>query len=174
MPPSPQQGVSTEVSLPHLYWHLLMWQNHLDQAAADHEKAGKNGTWLRTHLETELGFNDVEFASVRRSAQYLQGKLAAIDAQAHAIMRQRQSLLFKSESDLPPDPRLKDLTRQREDTINNEIVQMNTALGPVDSKRLKDFVEQVFVKNVRVVTIQPQLLKSGNFDFRTAHQEVQP
>jgi primosomal protein N'' len=73
--PKPQIAKAYKpVSLEHQYWHLLRWQNHLDKAAAEHEKQGKDGSWLRDHIQKELGFTDAEFAPVRDSAQRLEPK----------------------------------------------------------------------------------------------------
>src|SRR6266478_3630227 len=41
--------------LSHLYWHFLLYQNHLDRAAADHEQQGKDGRWLSNHFQKQLG-----------------------------------------------------------------------------------------------------------------------
>lgn len=45
-----QQSISIE----HRYLHLLRWQNHLDKVAAEDEKQGKDGAWLRAALQREL------------------------------------------------------------------------------------------------------------------------
>lgn len=155
--PSPQRA-STGVSVAHLYWHLLMWQNHLDQAAANHERAGRDGTWLRTYLQTRLGFNDDQFRPVRLAAQHLQATIAGLNAQAQTIVKQQGVLRDErllSASDSHSDlPELTELTQLREAAINRQIAQMNAALGPVNSERLRIFVVRVFARNVRHVTIQ--------------------
>lgn len=173
-----QQNVSTSVSLTHLYWHMLMWQNHLDQTAADHERSGRDGTWLRTYLQRRLGFNDAEFKPVRQSAQHLQVTIAGLDAQAKAVVKQQRILYGEgllSASDPPSDlPELRELSQQREVAINRQITQMNAALGPVNSERLKFFVERVFARNVRVFTPQTQLNMPKDMGLGAAHQGVQP
>src|SRR5215470_928225 len=47
--------------LSHLYMHFLLYQNHLDRAAATREAKGEDGSQLRDHLQKRLGFNAAEF-----------------------------------------------------------------------------------------------------------------
>ena len=77
---SQSQNVPKQAPLPHLYWHLLMWQNHLDKSAAEHEQQGENGSWLRGHLQKQLGFTESEFAPIRESAQRLASTLADLES----------------------------------------------------------------------------------------------
>src|SRR6266568_3014588 len=58
-------GNPEPVSIPHLYWHLLMYQNHLDTAAAEREKQSENGEWLRNNIQQKLEFTDADFIPVR-------------------------------------------------------------------------------------------------------------
>ncbi len=141
-------------SLPHLYWHLLMWQNHLDHAAADHEKRGKDGAWLRNYIQKQLGFTDTEFAPVRQSSQHLAAVMVSLDAQAHSLIK--ADLALYADGKLAPDDRppnldkVKQLTRDRETLINSEIAHLNASLGAADAARLKAYITRDFSKNVTV------------------------
>ncbi len=61
-PPAPGTFQPKPIPLPHLYWHFLVYQNHLDTTAAAHESQGKDGQWLRAYLQKKLAFSDSEFA----------------------------------------------------------------------------------------------------------------
>src|ERR1700735_2396635 len=60
-PASQQYAQSRPVSLPHLYWHFLIYQHQLDQLAVEHEKQHKDGNWLRSYLQTKLSMTPEEF-----------------------------------------------------------------------------------------------------------------
>jgi hypothetical protein len=178
---TPQQNQAQApktVPLPHLYWHFLMWQNHLDSAAAEHEKAGRDGAWLRTYVEKRLGFSDAEFAPVRESAQRLQATIAGLDSQAMVIVQKDRAMYAKgllAASDSPPGlPRLRELTQERETAISDEIAQLNAALGPVNSARLRSFIEKSFSTNVKAVPIQPVLHPPSQPGSASLRNGVQP
>jgi hypothetical protein len=124
------------VSLAHLYWHFLVYQNHLDAMAADEEAHGKNGTWMRSHLQTRLGLSDAEFAHVRISSARLTAKVKDLDAQAAAI---RAGGLTSTSYD-----QLKALTDQREAAIHAEIVFLKQTLSPAQIAALESFLTQFF------------------------------
>jgi len=74
------------ISIQHQYLHLLRWQIHLDKTAAEHEKQGKSGAWLRNAIRNQLHFTDQQFAPITQSAQRLAASLNAIDAKAKPIL----------------------------------------------------------------------------------------
>lgn len=169
-------------SVPHLYWHFLMYQNHLDRAAAAHEKQGKNGNWLRNHFQQRLGFTDEQFAPVRTSAQRLAPELAAIKAKAVAIAKQdrvwikanmagnRPRLVVGDptarvealkNAPLPPGhAQLKQLQQQFEDTIQQEVDSLKTALGPQNAAKLDNLIQNDWSRQVTLIRVQPGTLPS--------------
>lgn len=169
------------VPLPHLYWHLLEWQNHLDSTAAAHEKNGQDGTWLRTYLQNKLRFTDSEFAPVRASAQHLKAALASLDAQAQPLIKAdralyAQGVLAKGDP-LPDLAQYKALDQQRETAITDEVAQLNAALGPTNSARLQTFIQKSFSTNVKTITITSQVLhkpSQSTLGPASAHTGVQP
>jgi hypothetical protein len=166
-------------SVPHLYWHFLMYQNHLDRAAAAHEKQGKNGKWLRNHFQQRLGFTDEQFAPVRTTAQRLAPELAAIKAQAVAIAKQdrvwikanmagNRPRLVAGDSaarvealkNAPGHAQLKQLQQQFEDTIQHEVDSLKTALGPHSAAKLDNLVQNDWSRQVTLIRVQPGTLPS--------------
>ena len=113
------------MSLPHLYWHFLTVQNHLDQEAAKRQQEGKNGAWLREYFQQQLRFSDGQIALVRSTAQRLQTELEALDAQAKAIIDREHAARAQQASvsgswGLVPDE-LKALDQKHEDLIQTEV-----------------------------------------------------
>ena len=152
------------VSTPHLYWHLLIYQQHLDSVAAEREKQGRDGSWLRNYLQKKLGFTDFEFAPVRESAQRLEKTIAEIDASAKSIAQADRALygngLLPSGVQPPGWAKLKELNQDRESAIANEIEILNEALGSKNAARFKAFVEGDFSSKVTPRELHPQL-RSG-------------
>jgi hypothetical protein len=152
-------GKKVRVPLPHLYWHFLMYQNHLDQVAAQRMASGKDGSWLSNHFEQKLGFTDAQFAVVRSTAQRLQVNLRAVDAQAKAI-------IAAGHQGAPPypgtshpwgpfPPELKALAEQHEGVIQTEVANLKAALGPGAAAQLETFLQNDFARNVTVQNVPP-------------------
>jgi hypothetical protein len=148
-----------QASLPHLYWHFLIFQSHLDGAAAQSEKEGKDGTWLRDHLQRQLNFSDAQFDCVRTSAQHLASQLSDLDAQVKAIIAADYARNPPSPANpkwsRPIAPEIKELTRQREALIQAEVSRLQTALGPQAAGQLDDYLHNTFARNVTVQKFPP-------------------
>jgi len=132
--PSPNQP--QPVSLPHLYWHFLVYQNVLDTTAANREARGRGGSWLRNDLQTKMGFSDAEFAPIRASSQRLSSELKVLDAQAATIRA--------SSASAAKNAQLKALIAQREAYINEEILTLKMALPPERIAAFEAFITQFF------------------------------
>ena len=137
------------------------YQQHLDSVAAEREKQGRDGSWLRNYLQKKLGFTDFEFAPVRESAQRLEKTIAEIDASAKSIAQADRALygngLLPSGVQPPGWAKLKELNQDRESAIANEIEILNEALGSKNAARFKAFVEGDFSSKVTPRELHPQL-----------------
>jgi hypothetical protein len=124
------------VPLAHLYWHFLVHQNQLDKKAAELEAQGKDGKWLRNHLQQNLGFSDAEFAQIRTSSVRLTAEVKNFDGQAAAIRAAGISPASREQ--------LKDLTAQREAAIKTEITYLKQTLPPDKVAAFEVFLTQFF------------------------------
>jgi hypothetical protein len=135
----------------HVYMHFLLYQNHLDKAAADREKVGKDGAWLRDHFQKKLGFTPEEFALIRASAHRMDSKLNANRSQAMIVIQNdRAARLTDSSSSqlrIVPSPELKSLAKQREEMIQREEADLDRKLGPDAAAKLQKFLKNDFVRN---------------------------
>jgi hypothetical protein len=126
-------------SLEHLYWHFLVFQNHLDTKAADLDTHGKDGSGLRNLLQKKTGLSDAEFAHIRTSSVRLTAKVKELDAQAVAIRASGHSSTSYNQ--------LHALTIQRETNINAEIAYLKQNLPPDRIKAFEAFLTQFFSPN---------------------------
>jgi hypothetical protein len=140
------------VSLPHLYWHFLIYQQHLEDAATAREKQGQNAAWLRNYVQAKLGFTDSEYAPIRVSASRLSAEISAMNGQAKTIISadraaKRQGLIAADAA--PPGlEKLKALTNQREAAIQTEIDSINKSLPISKQVALQSFLTDQFSQNV--------------------------
>jgi hypothetical protein len=155
----PQTGQNARAPLSHLYWHFLLYQAHLDKAAAAREQQGRDGSWLRNHYQQRLGFTDSEYALVRESAVQLESDLKRIDAEVQAVIeadRAQHSRVLGSPNDLPPVPqRLLELRDERERMIQRDVDSLKGVLGPKLAAKLDSFLESEFAPNVTVQHVGP-------------------
>jgi hypothetical protein len=124
------------LSVPHLYWHFLAYQNHLDTKAAAVAVDGKDGTGLRNLLQKKLGFSDADFAPIRTSSVRLTAEVHSLDAQAVAIRAAGPSATSLDQ--------LHALTGQRETEITVEISFLKQHLPPDKIKALEAFLTKFF------------------------------
>jgi hypothetical protein len=124
------------VSLSHLYWHFLVYQNHLDTKAADLGAHGKDGSGLRNLLQKKAGLSDTEYAPIRISSVRLTANVKDLDKQAVAIHTAGASSSSRDQ--------LKVLTVQREAAINSEISFLKQNLPPDKIKTFEAFLTQFF------------------------------
>jgi hypothetical protein len=163
------------VPLPHLYWHFLMYQNHLDQFADKLEKQGKDGEPFRQSIQNKVGFSDEEFVPVRESAQRLKMTLDDIYARIMAVVRQERErnsgAVYSDENPSPAIPAIKALSQERENAIAEEISRLNDQLGPENAERLKRFITEHFAANVAVKSLSPPATEDPQ---SRSSSEVQP
>lgn len=160
---APQNG-NTSIRTPHSlnpkpdavenrFWHLLSWQNHLDQAAAEHEKHGKDGRWLRDYVQNRLGVETDQFAPVHVSAQRLTEALQEIDKHVRTILYEERTagvqLYISTSTDSDNGSQLHQLTLDRQQAIHDEIARLRDEMGP-------DAFERLDVKLVKQTVQQPQ------------------
>jgi hypothetical protein len=160
------------VPVPHLYWHFLILQNHLDRVAAAHEQRGEDGSALRIYYQKRIGFTDSQFAKVREAALRLEPELKAIDAEVTAVIdadHARHPRMLASPKDLPPvPPELTELQRKREQTIEYEVGSLKLALGARQTAKLGTFLTQEFAHNVTARRVD---LPRPNVDLPRPHND---
>jgi len=177
-PPSTHSAESEKaVSLPHLYWHFLIYQHHLDQLAVEHEKQGLDGNWLRSYLQTKLSMTDEQFQPIRESADHLDSAITALNAKAKAVVVAVNATRSKDSASSSEARhylhKLKELTAQREAAINKEIDTLNSALSPEAAEKLQNYLKNTFSKNVSIVHLTPSQLENRPFG-PTTKSKVQP
>jgi hypothetical protein len=127
------------ISLAHLYWHFLVYQNYLDTKAAELGAQGKDTSLMHNHLQKQLGFSDADYVPLRTASVRLAAKVKALDAQTAAV---RAAGAYSSNQ-----AQLQDLAVQREADINSEIIYLKDSLSPDKIKAFEAFVTQMFSPN---------------------------
>jgi hypothetical protein len=140
------------VPLPHLYWHFLIYQQHLEDTANAREKQGLESEWLRNYVQAKLGFTDAEYAPIRASASRLNTEVLAMNGQAKTIIAAdraaRRKGLIPADEAPPGIAKLKTLTGQREAAIQSEIDSINKTLSVDKQAALQKFLTGQFSQNV--------------------------
>lgn len=153
----PQSASATNrrpVPLPMLYRHFLAYQSHLDEVGAQLDREGKDGSEFRDHYQQKLGFTNDDFAPVRSGALRLNATLKDEDAKIKAVIdaaRAQHPRKVASPFDLPPVPEeLKQLQKERDKIIQQEVDRLNAELGPERAAKLQTLIQNDFAPNVRV------------------------
>jgi hypothetical protein len=133
------------LSLPHLYWHFLIYVKVLDRKADELAAQGNNADWLRNDLQTRLQFSDADFAPIRASSRHLSLALTPINQQLQALRPASPSAYRTSQ--------MHALIAQRETYINNEMASLAQSLSPAKRRALEAFITQFFApKNLTLQT----------------------
>lgn len=131
------------VSMPHLYWHFLIYVNILDRKAAILAAQGGNGNRMRNDLQHRLRFSDADFAPIRSSSQRLASELAAINQKMKTLRPLSPSVSKASQ--------METLITQREAYINNEVDYLDQTLSPEKRAALESFMTQFFAPKPLVI-----------------------
>ncbi len=134
--PTKKSSQVRPLSLPHLYWHFLVYVNHLDTKSLEVDAKGKNGSLMRNYLQGKLGFSDADFAAIRASSIRLTAEVKDLDAKALAVQK-----AGASSSNLD---QLKALTLKREADINAEMSYLKQTLPPDKLTAFETFMTQFF------------------------------
>ena len=124
------------LSLPHLYWHFLVYVNFLDTKAAELQAQGKDGSRMRNDLQLRTQLSDEDFSAVRASSQRLSTEIKAFDAKATEAHAGGYSPATAG--------LLKNLVNQREVAINTEIANLTQTLSPQKKAALDQFLREFF------------------------------
>ena len=165
-------NTSSSVPLSHLYWHFLMYQNHLDQKAAEMEKDGKSGTAVRSLIQTKLSMSDTKFEPFHRASERLSASLANLNSRAQHL----RSLYIQSspplDGALSPEQQklhdqLKELNVEREELLTEQMNALDNELAVDDRAAFREFLAKQIAPAVTVVKPsrpagQPLPLTSGN------------
>jgi cysteinyl-tRNA synthetase len=137
-----------------LYRHFLAYQGHLDEVGASLDREGKDGSQFRDHYQQKLGFTNEAFAPVRSAALRLNSALNNEDAKIKAAIdafRAQHPRKLASPFDLPRVPEeLKQLQKEKDTIIQNEVDQLNGELGPERAAKLQALIQNDFAPNVHV------------------------
>jgi hypothetical protein len=147
-PPVTVNPKISQAPMSHLYRNFLLYQNHLDRAAADRESHGQDGSGLRNLLQVRLGFTSAEFSIVRAKGLRLESELKDVNTRMMTAANQYRAssarASLQTQVPLIAPAALNDLVKEREDLLQQEMEDLNRQLGPEASAKLQSVVEQIF------------------------------
>jgi hypothetical protein len=156
----------------------LLYQNHLDREAAAREQQGKSGNFLRTHFQKELGFTDAQFGIVRTAGLRLETDLSGINTKAKAVVeqdRQWRQLHGGKAAGIPPGhAQIQQLRKQHEAVIENELADLDKALGESTAGQLRQFIEVKWAPHVTVHHLHARPHDPKNNPVVPMHMEARP
>ena len=135
--------------LSHLYMHFLLQQHRLDKLAAEKNSQGKIGSTWSNYFQERLGFTNADMAAIRTTGLRLESELREIGIAAVTIAKQDRAARAQSPSTAPfvPDPRLHDLTVERQATMDREMGALDQQLGPAATAKLNDFLQNHYLES---------------------------
>jgi hypothetical protein len=133
------------------YQTFFAWTIHLDEAAAEHEQRGEDGSWLRNHLVESLGISQAEADLVRLAAHRNQTETKASNGRIFsAIMAHRA----KSPND-PLPPEIEDMLQQRAAATMRVVSELEEKLGPETSAKIESWRENHLGANRQTIVQRP-------------------
>ena len=138
-------GWSTPEPLPSQYESFFAWTLHLDDQADLHDKAGKDGSWLRHHLEESIGLTPAEVDLVREAAQRNQQETKTYNEKIYAAIKANWAK-YPSDSgkELPLPPECADLAKQRDEATLRVVSDLEEKLGPEATAKLETWRAKIW------------------------------
>jgi hypothetical protein len=174
-PAAPAQvpsSTSSSVPLSHLYWHFLMYQNHLDQEAAQMEKEGKSGAVVRSFIQTKLNMSDNRYEPIHRASDRLSAAMANLNSRAQHLRSLYIQTKPPQDGTLTPEQQnlhdqLKRLNVEREQLLAEQMNTLDNELAVDDRAAFREFLTKQIAPRVTVtkpasLANQPSPFTSGN------------
>jgi hypothetical protein len=155
-PAAPAPAVST----PTLYRFFFRHLGNLDTQANSMDAQGQNGSDLRNYYQTILVLSDQDAATLKQNAAACVTAVQQLDQQAQVIIQQMRAPFpggkIQAGQSLPaPDPRLKQLTAQRDAVTNSQIQTLQSGLTSGSFQKIDTYVRTQFAAQVSSVPIVP-------------------
>lgn len=152
-PAQPTQAQASPVPTPVLYRFFFRRLATLDATATNLDSQGKNGNDLRNYYQTLLGLTAAETALLKQNGATCVTAVQQLDQQAQAIIQEARAALpggaLTSASALPPpDPRLEQLTQQRDAVTNSQIQNLQATLAAATFSRIDNYVKTQLASQV--------------------------
>jgi hypothetical protein len=122
--------------LPSQWESFFAWTLHLDEQADLHDKAGKDGSWLRNHLEETIGLTPAEVDLVRDAAQRNQAETKAYNENIFAVIKANWAK-HPNVLGLPLPPECTELAKQRDEATMRVASDLEEHLGPEATAKLE-------------------------------------
>lgn len=132
----------------------------LDVAANNLDSQGKNGNELRNYYQAVLSLTAAEAALLKQNGATCLTAVQQLDQQAQAIIQKIRApfpggVLSSPGALPPPDPRLQQLTQQRDNVTNSQIQSMQAAFAAASFARIDSYIKTQFASQVSGVPIVP-------------------
>lgn len=119
---------------------------------------GKDGNELRNYYQTILNLAPAEAASIKQYAATCVMSIQQLDQQAQTIVQQIRAAyptgaILSSNTVPPADPRLVQLTGQRDAVTNTAIANLQAALSSTTFQKLDTYIRTQFARQVSSVPI---------------------
>jgi hypothetical protein len=129
-------GWSVPEPLPSQYESFFAWTLHLDEQADLHEQAGKDGSWLRHHLEESIGLTSDEVDLVREAARRNQQETKIYNEKIFAAI-QANKAKYPNVQELPLPPECTELAKQRDEATMHVVSDLEQQLGAEATAKLE-------------------------------------
>ena len=131
----------------------------LEDAAIEHDKAGRKGSEVRAYYQTAMKLTDAEAATVKRVAAQCQAGVHELDISARKVINAAWAPYPDHRVPVGEKPpavpeELRRLDRERIETIEAHIKELEIALGPVAYQKINNQVRNVFAKQMSVTSIR--------------------
>jgi hypothetical protein len=148
---------SQRVPMHHLYWHFLMYQNHLDVEASQMEKGGQSGKTVRSLIQAKMNMSDDRFAPIHQAAADLSASIGELNARAEKLRAKLIETNPSKEIPLTPEQEklrsaLQMLNDERETLLLREMNKLDNELSTEDRATFRQFMLHAIAPNVRTIT----------------------
>ena len=138
----------------------------------------KEAAYRRQHIQTNLRFNNMQMAAIRRAAQQMQADTADLWSKARPIIDQDHEWLKlngRFAGQPPGHSQVHALQQQNEAAFLQVIAKLNHKLGPAATARLQVHLKSEIAPNVTIQRFPSGLAGDPRIDakgLRTGHWEA--
>ena len=176
-PSSTAPAQPPKIPLSHLYLHFFLYEAHLEHLAEDHPIKNVNGAPIKEHLRKRIDLSPAEWQSIAASSLRMETSIRASQAQIHALASADIQACRASPATCPHVPpslaQVRELERQRDQAIDLEIKNMESALAGLTAK-LHTYLQGQLSSQIKIVSLTPDQIQAARQTGKGATNDLAP
>jgi hypothetical protein len=147
-----------------LFRSFFLYEAHLEHIADAHPEVPK-GKRANDQLRRNIGLTESEWQQISASSMRIEAASLASKDQARSLIANNATICQSNPQSClvsaPSLPKLRELRKQVDQTLDSESAALETSLDPNSAAKFKTYLHKVIASHIQVITIDPAVLNAA-------------